>query len=118
MNQLETRACLFAHPAKHSLSPAMHNAALEFLGIAARYEARDVLPESLATEFTVLRNSSLWGANLSIPTFTADAQAEQQFGAQYINNLLGLYVTNLQSKTNVTFNQAALQQLFGAAATN
>ncbi len=67
MNGLETRACLFAHPAKHSLSPAMHNAALEVLGIAARYQARDVLPESLAAEFTGLRNSSLWGVNLSIP---------------------------------------------------
>ncbi len=64
---LEVRACLFAHPAKHSLSPAMHNAALEFLGIAARYEARDVAPQSLAAEFAALRNSSLWGVNLSIP---------------------------------------------------
>ncbi len=67
MNDLETRACLFAHPAKHSLSPAMHNAALEFLGIVARYEARDVPPESLAAEFAALRNSRLWGVNLSIP---------------------------------------------------
>jgi shikimate dehydrogenase len=67
MNEPETRACLFAHPAKHSLSPAMHNAALKFLGIAARYEARDVPPESLATQFLALRNSSLWGVNLSIP---------------------------------------------------
>ncbi len=66
-NTFETRACLFAHPAKHSLSPAMHNAALEFLGIAARYEARDVPPESLKAEFVALRNSSLWGVNLSIP---------------------------------------------------
>ena len=67
MNELETRACLFAHPAKHSLSPAMHNAALEFLGIAARYEARDVPPEALAAQFAGLRNSGLWGVNLSIP---------------------------------------------------
>ncbi len=67
MNQLETRACLFAHPAKHSLSPAMHNTALGFLGIAARYEARDVPPELLAAEFAVLRRSNLWGVNLSIP---------------------------------------------------
>jgi shikimate dehydrogenase len=67
MNEMEIRACLFAHPAKHSLSPAMHNAALEFLGIAARYQARDVLPEALGAELLALRNSSLWGVNLSIP---------------------------------------------------
>jgi shikimate dehydrogenase len=67
MNELETRACLFAHPAKHSLSPAMHNAALRSLGIAVRYEARDVLPENLVTELMALRNSNLWGVNLSIP---------------------------------------------------
>jgi shikimate dehydrogenase len=66
-NTFETRACLFAHPAKHSLSPAMHNAALEVLGIAARYEARDVPPESLEAQFLALRTSNLWGVNLSIP---------------------------------------------------
>ena len=65
--KLETRACLLAHPAKHSLSPAMHNAALEFLGIAARYEARDVPPEHLSAALNDLRGSSLWGVNLSIP---------------------------------------------------
>ncbi len=67
MNELETRACLLAHPAKHSLSPAMHNAAFEFLGIAARYEARDVPPEHLASELLALRSSNWWGVNLSIP---------------------------------------------------
>ena len=65
--KLETRACLLAHPAKHSLSPTMHNAALEFLGIAARYEARDVPPEHLSAALNDLRGSSLWGVNLSIP---------------------------------------------------
>ena len=62
-----TRAALFAHPARHSLSPAMHNAALETLGIAARYEARDVPPEGLRDALNALRDSGLWGVNLSIP---------------------------------------------------
>ncbi len=62
-----TRAYLFAHPAKHSLSPAMHNAALHALGIDARYEAREVSPKILGSALEGLRTSGAWGANLSIP---------------------------------------------------
>ena len=61
------RAYLFAHPAKHSLSPAMHNAALNALGIAARYEARDIAPSDLRAALEDIRTSGAWGANLSIP---------------------------------------------------
>ncbi len=64
---LPTRAYLFAHPAKHSLSPMMHNAALEALGIEARYEAKDVPPQSLLAALEELRHSGAWGINLSIP---------------------------------------------------
>lgn len=64
---LETRAFLFAHPAKHSLSPAMHDAALEAMGIPARYEARDVPPDQLEAALNALRGSKIWGVNLSIP---------------------------------------------------
>ena len=61
------RAFLFAHPVKHSLSPAMHNAALHALGIAATYEAQDVAPDNLRSALEELRTSGAWGANLSIP---------------------------------------------------
>jgi shikimate dehydrogenase len=67
MDSLEAKAFLFAHPAKHSLSPAMHNAALEQMSIAAKYEARDIAPEDLKAALEALRHSSAWGANLSIP---------------------------------------------------
>jgi shikimate dehydrogenase len=67
MDLLEAKAFLFAHPAKHSLSPVMHNAALEQMRIAARYEARDIAPENLKRELEALRTSGAWGANLSIP---------------------------------------------------
>jgi shikimate dehydrogenase len=62
-----TRACLFAHPVKHSLSPVMHNAAFQALGIDAQYEAKDVPPEQLLTALEELRQSETWGINLSIP---------------------------------------------------
>jgi shikimate dehydrogenase len=45
----------------------MHNAALAQLGIAARYQARDVKPENLRAALEKLRGSSVWGVNLSIP---------------------------------------------------
>jgi shikimate dehydrogenase len=64
---LPTKAFLFAHPAKHSLSPAMHNAALAALGIDAQYVAKDVSPQDLQAELEALRSSGAWGCNLSIP---------------------------------------------------
>ena len=67
INNVETRAFLLAHPVKHSLSPAMHNAALMHLKIAGRYEAKDVPPTALSTVLNDLRMSEVWGVNLSIP---------------------------------------------------
>ncbi|MFN3265354.1 MAG: shikimate dehydrogenase [Deinococcales bacterium] len=64
---LVPKAFLFAHPAKHSLSPAMHNAALANLGIEAAYLAKDISQEELAAELEQLRHSDAWGCNLSIP---------------------------------------------------
>ncbi|MEX2534842.1 MAG: shikimate dehydrogenase [Trueperaceae bacterium] len=61
------RVELFAYPAWHSLSPAMHNAAFEFMGIEARYTAREVSPEGLAEAVTGLRQSDALGANVTIP---------------------------------------------------
>lgn len=61
------RVELFAYPAWHSLSPAMHNAAFERLGIDARYSAREVPPEELPRAVEELRHPDFWGANLTIP---------------------------------------------------
>ncbi|HWG85627.1 MAG TPA: shikimate dehydrogenase [Deinococcales bacterium] len=61
------RAYLFAHPAGHSLSPAMHDAALASLGIEGRYLALDVPPSGLRAALDELRRSGAWGANLTIP---------------------------------------------------
>ncbi len=63
-----TRAVLLAHPAAHSLSPVMHDAAFAALGLDGRYEAWDVPPSELPAALERLRTSStLFGANISVP---------------------------------------------------
>ncbi len=61
------RVVLLAHPAGHSLSPHMHNAAFSALGIAAEYEALDVTPEGLARAVAALRHEPYLGANVTVP---------------------------------------------------
>jgi shikimate dehydrogenase len=45
----------------------MHNAAFKELGLEARYEALDVLPEALALVMVMLRGREVYGANVTIP---------------------------------------------------
>ena len=61
------RAYLLAHPAGHSLSPAMHNAAFKTLRIDGQYEALDIAPENLAEVVQGLRQDDVYGANVTIP---------------------------------------------------
>jgi shikimate dehydrogenase len=60
------RLFIIGHPVSQSLSPSMHNAALEAIGSSVRYEALDVLPENLDA---TLREISLkkCGGNFTIP---------------------------------------------------
>ena len=61
------RVALLAHPAGHSVSPAMHGAAFAALGIDARYDALDVPPERLEGVVAALRGEPWWGANVTVP---------------------------------------------------
>ena len=58
---------LLAHPAGHSLSPPMHQAAFAALGIEARYQAWDVSPAALPEAVARLREPEVLGANVTIP---------------------------------------------------
>lgn len=58
---------LFALPAKHSLSPLMHNTSFQTVGIDARYLAFDILPENLQITIDSIRPLSIGGVNLSMP---------------------------------------------------
>ena len=58
---------LLGHPVGHSVSPAMHNAALAALGLDGRYLAFDVPPDGLAQALSGARALGIWGLNLTIP---------------------------------------------------
>lgn len=58
---------ILAHPAGHSLSPAMHNAAFRHLGIDAEFRFFDVPPADLAAFFARVRQEKIAGLAVSIP---------------------------------------------------
>ncbi|MFB9992464.1 shikimate dehydrogenase [Deinococcus oregonensis] len=60
-------AFLYADPAAHSLSPAMHRAAFAFAGLRGDYQAVRVPPADLGAAIVELRQQSILGANLSLP---------------------------------------------------
>ena len=58
---------LFGHPVKHSLSPVMHAASFQALGIQAEYVCFDVPPEELAARLEACRSDGFNGLNVTIP---------------------------------------------------
>lgn len=60
-------ACLLGSPVSHSISPQMHNAAFEALGIDAAYLAYDVDAEHLSAAVEGLRAMHVLGFNLTMP---------------------------------------------------
>lgn len=57
----------YANPARHSLSPKMHNLSFSKLGIDAVYLAFEVTKEALPTQIQAIRNMQMLGVNLSMP---------------------------------------------------
>jgi shikimate dehydrogenase len=58
---------VLGYPAKHSLSPKMHNAAFKALKINARYKIFEVEPSKLPGFFATLRTRRIEGLNVTIP---------------------------------------------------
>jgi len=58
---------VLGHPIRHSLSPAMHNAALQALQMDAVYLAFDVAPERLMPTLEILAELGFGGVNLTVP---------------------------------------------------
>ena len=63
-----TRLCaVLGWPIHHSASPAMHNAAIEHLGLNWRYVAMATRPEELADMIRGARAARMVGLNLTVP---------------------------------------------------
>lgn len=60
-------ACLLGDPVEHSISPAMHNAAFEALGIDCRYLAFQVGEDTLPEVVDALKKINVLGFNLTMP---------------------------------------------------
>jgi shikimate dehydrogenase len=63
----EVRLAVLGSPVEHSLSPAMHNAALEALGYDFRYAKIECPPDQLAEAIDLARKAGFLGLNLTIP---------------------------------------------------
>ena len=61
------RLALLGWPARHSRSPAMHEAALGAAGLRGSYEVREVPPERLAEAVRALRAERFDGFNVTAP---------------------------------------------------
>jgi shikimate dehydrogenase len=63
------RLAVLGHPVGHSRSPAMQNAALAGLGLAAEwsYEAIDLSPEEFAPRVRAMADEGFAGANVTVP---------------------------------------------------
>lgn len=58
---------VFGHPVEHSLSPAMHNAAIAALGANYLYIPFSVLPEDIGPAIRSIISLGIIGVNLTIP---------------------------------------------------
>jgi hypothetical protein len=61
------RIGLIGWPVEHSVSPAMHHAAFEALGLQGRYEPLPTPPQALAAVLGDLQRKGYRGANVTIP---------------------------------------------------
>ncbi len=93
-------AGVIGDPVQHSLSPRIHNAAFDALGIEARYDLWETPLSELDARIQTLRAPEMFGANVTIPHKEAvlplldaiDPQAERIGAVNTIVNRAGLLV--------------------------
>jgi len=59
--------CIIGHPIEHSMSPVMHNAALNDLALDYVYLAFDIHPKDLEKAILGYKKSNIKGFNVTIP---------------------------------------------------
>jgi len=59
--------CVIGHPIEHSMSPTMHNAAIQELGIDFVYVAYDIHPDNLEKAVQGFRALDIKGINVTLP---------------------------------------------------
>jgi len=59
--------CVIGHPIEHSMSPAMHNAALQEYSLDYIYLAFDIPPEDLEKAIVGIKKHEMKGINVTIP---------------------------------------------------
>ncbi|MGH8875321.1 MAG: shikimate dehydrogenase, partial [Acidimicrobiia bacterium] len=87
------RLVLLGDPVAHSRSPAIHRAALDALGIAGTYEARQVDAAEMSEAVDEIRRVDLDGANVTLPHKSmaarlADRLAPSALRAGSVNTLV------------------------------
>jgi shikimate dehydrogenase len=60
-------AGIFGYPIEHTLSPSMHNAAFQDLGLDMCYVPFRVLPEALPEAVKAIRSLNMLGVNITVP---------------------------------------------------
>jgi shikimate dehydrogenase len=117
------RLLVIGDPIDHSLSPPMHNEALEFLHLPYLYGRLRVSPQNLGEAFQILRQQDFIGWNLTLPHKLAavelvdglDPIAERLRAVNTVVNLSGrLFGFNTDGRGLV----AALGESFGCTVSN
>jgi shikimate dehydrogenase len=114
------RAWVIGTPIRHSLSPAMHNAAFAACGLDARYEAAEVMADDLEDWVAATRRDDVLGFNVTVPHKEAVAMLVDEVQgdallAQAVNTVLvrhgarGLELAGVNTDT-VGFRRALLEE--------
>ena len=75
-------AAVIGHPVHHSLSPAIHNAAFEALGLDWAYVAFDVAPDATAGAVEAVRTLGLAGLSVTMPHKDGAARSVDRLSAE------------------------------------
>ena len=94
MNGTTKILAIIGHPVRHSLSPVMHNSALQACGLNYVYVPFDVAPEGLGAAVSGLKALGVAGFNVTIPHKThimqyldgLDASADAAGAVNTVNN--------------------------------